>query len=84
MTYKINIHKKAQKVLDRAPAHVRERLDKELQKVAVSPRANTPLQGHGGDTYRIRIGDWRVIYEVDDGTVTVTVIKVGPRGDVYK
>jgi mRNA interferase RelE/StbE len=36
------------------------------------------------DVYRVRIGDFRVIYEIQDDELVLIVIKVGPRGDVYK
>jgi mRNA interferase RelE/StbE len=36
----------------------------------------------GEDSYRLRIGDWRVIFDEND--VVIEVIKVGPRGDIYK
>ena len=36
------------------------------------------------DTYRLRVGDYRVIYEVRNDELLLVVIKVGPRGDIYK
>ncbi|GAB4028582.1 type II toxin-antitoxin system RelE family toxin [Spirosoma koreense] len=36
------------------------------------------------DTYRIRIGDYRVLYTVDDSIVTVEVVKIGDRKDIYE
>jgi mRNA interferase RelE/StbE len=36
------------------------------------------------DAYRLRVGDYRVIYEIHDDELILVVIKVGPRGDVYK
>jgi len=38
----------------------------------------------GSEDYRLRVGNWRVIYAINQGTVTITVIKIGARGDVYK
>jgi mRNA interferase RelE/StbE len=37
----------------------------------------------GRDAYRIRVGAYRVIYEIEDGRLLVLVVKVGPRGSVY-
>jgi len=38
----------------------------------------------GTDQYRLRVGDWRVIYELQDAVMTVLVVRVGHRGDVYR
>jgi mRNA interferase RelE/StbE len=38
----------------------------------------------GEDAYRIRVGDYRIIYEIDDGKIIVTVVSVGHRKDIYK
>lgn len=74
-----------------ATKHVRH-LDPPVRRrvlAAISLLADNPrppgckaLQGQPG--YRIRVGDWRVIYHVDDRAVTVLVVRVGPRGSVYR
>jgi mRNA interferase RelE/StbE len=38
----------------------------------------------GVEGYRLRIGDWRVVYTLERGTLTVVVVKVGHRGSVYE
>ena len=37
-----------------------------------------------GDEWRIRVGDWRVVYRIDDGRVVVIVVRVAPRGGAYR
>lgn len=83
MSYAIKIEKQASKALAKAPEFIREKFHQELTKAASSPRSNKPLQGMR-DTYRIRAGSWRLIYRVVDEELIITVVKVGPRGDVYK
>ena len=34
--------------------------------------------------YRLRVGDWRIIYHIDDGALKILVIKVATRGEIYK
>jgi len=43
---------------------------------------NKKLQGRPG--YRLRVGDWRVIYEIGKDRVVIIVMKIAPRGEVYK
>jgi mRNA interferase RelE/StbE len=61
---------------------IRER----IEQVAVDPFASISnakkLQGRSG--YRLRIGDWRVIYEINRDEVVILVLKIAPRGEVYK
>jgi len=61
---------------------MRERLD----QIAEAPFAQNPnvtkLQNRPG--YRLRVGDWRVIYDVQEGEMIILVLKVGSRGDIYR
>jgi mRNA interferase RelE/StbE len=36
------------------------------------------------ELYRIRVGDWRIIYAIDDDRLCVLIVKIGPRGSVYR
>ncbi len=57
-----------------------------LEAIAVDPYAEHPnakkLQGREG--YRLRVGDWRVIYEIQNDQLVILVLKVAPRGEVYR
>ena len=61
---------------------IREKLD----QLAQDPYARNPnltkLQGRAG--YRLRVGDWRIIYELEDDRLVILVLKVAPRGGVYQ
>jgi mRNA interferase RelE/StbE len=39
---------------------------------------------HGRDGYRLRVGDWRVLYELQDDRLVMLVLEVGPRGGIYR
>jgi mRNA interferase RelE/StbE len=84
--YKLLFTKSASKALQRAPKHVIRRVRVKLDKIVADPYGDHPsvtkLRGRSG--YRLRVGDWRVIYEIDDETVVVVVLAIGPRGDIYR
>ena len=62
------------------------RIRDRMAAVATDPHAEHPnvrkLQGRDG--YRLRVGDWRAIYEIHDDELVVLVLRVGPRGQVYR
>jgi mRNA interferase RelE/StbE len=58
-------------------------------KSAIAALANNPRPyGYkklkGEDAYRIRVGDYRIIYEINDDRIIVTVVSIGHRKDIYK
>ena len=63
----------------------RHRILQSIRELADEPRphGSTKLAG-ASDAYRIRVGDYRVLYTVDDAVVRVLVIRVGHRRDVYR
>lgn len=83
--YRIVYTKQATKVLRKLPQNVARLIRKKLGAIAANPRARhnnvTKLQNRPG--YRLRVGDWRVIYEIDDDQVMILVLKLGSRGGVY-
>ena len=73
------------RTLGRTDRRSKERIAKAIEQMAADPFAGDvrPLEGET-DTYRRRIGDWRLLFRVDPEAKTVTVYRVGPRGDVYR
>ncbi len=55
-----------------------------MKALAGNPRPHGAEKMEGGDRYRIRQGDWRFIYTIDDSPKTVTVVKVGNRREIYR
>jgi mRNA interferase RelE/StbE len=82
--YEIEQIPRAERDLRRLDPQVRQRILAAIVALAEEPRppGYTNLQGREG--YRLRIGDYRVIYEVNDESRTVTVLRVGHRRDVYR
>lgn len=82
--FRISVLHDPMRTLGRADRPTRERIAKAVEQMAIDPFAGDvrPLKGEP-DAYRRRVGDWRILFRVDPATRTVTVYRVGPRGDVY-
>ncbi len=83
MPYQIQIRKSAQKQLDKLSDDVAENLLDAIEALAVNPRPSgcKKLKGRGG--YRIRKGDYRIIYDIYDDVLIVDVIAAGHRREIY-
>ena len=75
---------RAQKELAHLPEREFERIRDAIRSLAELPRPPGCLKLSGREGWRIRVGDYRVLYEIDDEAETVTVQHVGHRRDVYR
>ena len=85
--YEIELSKKAAKFYRKADAATARRLNAAFDRLAEDPLRHysiKPLSGHLQGSYRMRIGNIRVIYSVDDAVRIVSIEVIGFRGDVYK
>ncbi|WP_448659996.1 type II toxin-antitoxin system RelE family toxin [Sphingomonas sp. CJ99] len=85
--WQVEFSRRAEKQIAGIDAVARTRILKKLAVVAQSddPRATAePLTGGWTGYWRFRVGDYRVIAEIEDETVTVFVIEVGHRREVYR
>ena len=68
------------------PSNLPKTVARKIDQLAVSPYAPnnnvTRLKGEQG--YQLRVGDWRVLYEIRDDVLIIEIIKIGPRGGVYR
>jgi mRNA interferase RelE/StbE len=73
------------KALAKLPMNWQRRIVAKIKDVAISPYApnNNLTRLQGRDGYRLRVGDWRVIYELQDDRLVMLVLEVGPRGGIY-
>jgi len=82
MKYSILIERYAQKQIMKLDKKMIPVIKTAIADLADNPRPNGYKKLKGEDAYRIRIGDYRVIYEIDDDMTMVTVISVGHRKDL--
>lgn len=90
IAYEVLIDERVEKDLDKVPKYVVEkflRLLDEFEKNPIRPRSGfdvKPVEGYPDNTYRLRIGKYRVLYAVDNDNKKVRITTVQHRGDVYK
>lgn len=82
MNYEIRFERKAMKFISKQTAEQKRRILSAISKLPFEGDRKK-LVGYD-DVYRLRVGDFRVIYTVEHELVTVRVLDVGNRGDVYK
>ena len=85
MAYKILFTPAADKQLSKLPLNARVVIKRSIDELADNPRPHgvEKLSG-GGREYRIRAGDYRVLYVIRDDVLVVVIIKMGHRRDVYR
>jgi len=85
VTYKVEVSENANKERERLPKSVRLRLDAAIDKLAEDPRpmGSVKLVGEK-NMFRIRVGNYRVIYAVFDDKLLVLIVRVRHRKDAYR
>jgi len=82
--YEIRITKTAQKQLDRLSALIAEKVIKAILSLASDSRPQGYKKLRGRNGYRIRKGDFRIIYDIYDKILVVEIIAIGHRKDIYE
>lgn len=83
--YEVEVARRAVKALARLPRREQQRVRAAIDLLADEPRPPGCVALKGEDrAYRVRVGDYRIVYEVHDDRLVVLVIRVGHRRDVYK
>ena len=84
MKYKVIILKHAQKEASSLPQKDQKRVVEAIASLASDPFQGKHLHGEYKGAWAIRVWPYRIIYTIDHKIVTVTVVKIGHRKDVYK
>jgi len=85
MTYRIALSPMAARQLRKLDAQVRRRIQAALDLLAEQPRppSATRLVGGAGE-WRVRTGDYRIVYEIEDERLFILVLRIGHRREVYE
>jgi mRNA interferase RelE/StbE len=84
MKYQVILPRSVQKELDRLPDEIANRILARLAELETNPRPPDVKKLKGRDAWRIRVGDYRVIYEIHDRILQIIVITVGHRREIYR
>ncbi|WP_284980430.1 type II toxin-antitoxin system RelE/ParE family toxin [Arthrobacter sp. fls2-241-R2A-200] len=85
MSYAVQVDQAALRQLRKLDPQARQRVGAAIELLSENPRPPGAKKLVGGDReWRVRTGDYRVIYEIHDNVLTVLVVSVGNRRDIYK
>jgi mRNA interferase RelE/StbE len=84
--FRIEYSRDALKALLRMPSNTARLIRTEVEQLAADPSApnNNVKRLKGMEAFRLRVGDWRVVYEIDRRMIVIVVIRIGPRSSVYE
>lgn len=85
MAYNVELSATAEKQMDKLSANIQRRIIEELDRLAENPRhtGTRKMTGEEG-LHRARVGDYRVVYRIEDNRLMVLVVKIGHRREVYR
>ncbi|MBC6473792.1 MAG: type II toxin-antitoxin system RelE/ParE family toxin [Hormoscilla sp. GM102CHS1] len=85
MTYTVEIKPAAQRQIKKLTLSIQAQIIQELEELELDPRHPGVLKMSGEEnTYRVRVSKYRIIYEIYDRILLVSVIKVGHRSKIYR
>lgn len=85
MTYKVTLKPQAEKQFSKLPKDIQKRLFAAFLTLSDNPRPHGSIKLQGAaDYYRVRVGDYRIVYTVDDNVLKVLVLALGHRREIYQ
>lgn len=84
MRYTLIVIPKAEREYLRLDKAIRDRIAAAMTALTENPRPHGCLKMKGEESYRVRVGDYRIVYEIHDRTITVIVVKIAHRRDAYR
>ena len=85
MAYKVEITPAAQRTIKKLPKNIQRLIIAKIELLANDPRPGGVVKLSATESlYRVRTGDYRIIYEIQDKILLIVITKVGHRRDVYK
>ena len=85
MKYRIEVKRSAAKALKKIPKPDQKRISEKIDNLAENlPNPDTTKMKGNNPFHKIRIGDYRIVYEIQDNVLLLLIIKIGHRKDIYR
>jgi len=84
LSYTLFIERRAQRSLSRIAAQERERISGAIRRLADEPRPQGVKKLSARNVWRIRVGEYRVLYEIHDVRLLILVVDIGHRREIYR
>ena len=84
MRYTVEIKRSAEREMDRLPAEMHRRISGKILALGDNPHPLGSRKLRGGEAYRLRVGDYRVLYTIDDQARRIFIYAVAHRREVYR
>lgn len=78
------LERQPEKLLRRLPRDLLQRLDAAIMGLGENPRPAGCKRLKGHNLFRVRVGDWRITYAVEDDKLIVLIVEIAPRGGAYR
>ena len=85
LRYRIKVKKSAAKALKKIPKTDRKRIIEKIDDLAENPDGPDTIKMKGDNPFhRVRVGDYRIVYEIQDDVLLILIFKIGHRKDIYR
>lgn len=85
MSYRIEVKRSAAKTLKKIPKASRKRIVEKIDSLAESPPNPDTTKMKGNNPFhKVRVGDYRIVYEIQEDVLVILVVKIGHRKDIYR
>jgi len=85
LTYRVEVKRTAAKELSKIPKHEQKRIAETIDRLAENlPNPETTKLKGNNPFHKIRVGNYRIIYEIQDDILLIIIVKIGHRKDIYR